>query len=109
MNRLTITGNLGSDPEMRYTRSGAAFANFPVAVNERWTNSAGERQERTTWFQVTAWSGLAEVCQNYLSKGSKVLVEGSLSLDTWQGNDGQTRANLAVRATEVEFLDSRSE
>lgn len=105
MNRLTIIGNLGAAPEMRYTPTDKAVANFSVAVNERWNDSAGERREKTTWFRVTAWNGLAEVCQNYLDKGSRVLVEGSVSLDAWKGQDGQTRSDIAVNATQVVFLD----
>ena len=108
MNRLTIIGNLGNAPEMRYTRSEKAVANFSVAVNERWTDGSGERREKTEWFQVTAWNGLAEACQNHLDKGSRVLVEGSISLDTWRGQDGQTRSNIADRATNVVFLDYRN-
>lgn len=109
--RLTIIGNLGQDPEMRYTSDGTPVTNFSVATNRRWTNADGSQGEETVWFRVTAWRRLAEVCNEYLEKGRQVLVEGRLRPDpesggprTWTGRDGQTRASFEVTAQTVKFL-----
>jgi len=99
VNKLFIIGSLGKDPEIRTTSSGINVCNFNVAVTER------KGQEKvTTWFRVTAWRGLAESCQKYLAKGRKVCVTGSVSVSTYEGKDGTTRASLEVTADEVEFL-----
>ncbi len=105
--RTVIVGRLGNDPEMRYTPSGVPVTSFNVAVNRRWTDQNGERQERTTWFRVTAWRKLAETCANYLSKGRLVLVEGEIDASAWTGQDGQPRASLELTARTVQFLGSR--
>jgi single-strand DNA-binding protein len=105
---LIIVGNLGRDPEMRYTPSGVAVTNFSVAVNETWTGQDGEQQERTTWFRVAAWRKLAEVCNQYLSKGRLVLVEGRVSASAWMPQDGgDPRATLELTARTVKFLGRR--
>jgi len=111
-----IVGNLGSDPEMRYTPSGVPVTRFSVATNRRWTDGEGNPQEETTWFRVSAWSGLAETCNQYLSKGRQVLVEGRLVPDretggprVWTGNDGVARASYELRARTVRFLGGRVE
>jgi single-strand DNA-binding protein len=113
MQKVILTGNLGRDPEMRYTGDGTPVTNFSMAVNESWVKD-GERQEKTTWFRVTCWRGLAETVKTYLAKGRKVLVEGRLDSDpetggpkTWTGDDGQVRTSYEVVAMNVEFLDSR--
>jgi len=99
VNKLFIIGSLGKDPEIRTTSSGINVCNFNVAVTER------KGQEKvTTWFRVTAWRGLADLCQKYLAKGRKVCVTGSVSVSTYEGKDGTTRASLEVTADEVEFL-----
>lgn len=112
--KIIIVGNLGRDPEMRYTPQGTPVTNFTVATNERWTNPEGQQQERTTWFRVTAWRRLAETCAQYLTKGRQVLVEGRLNPDPqtggpriWTGSDGVPRASYEVTALAVKFLGVR--
>jgi single-strand DNA-binding protein len=114
--KLTIVGNLGRDPEMRYTPSGQAVTSFPVATNRTYTGSDGNRVKETTWFRVSAWGKQAENCNNYLKKGSKVLIEGRLNSDPTTGgpklfsrNDGTMGTSYEVTATTVQFLDSRNE
>ncbi len=105
---VVIVGNLGRDPEMRYTPSGVPVTTFTVAVNRKWKNQSGELQEKTTWFRVTAWRKLAELCNEYLSKGRMVLVEGEIDASAWLGQDGQPRATLELTAQNVRFLGGRS-
>lgn len=114
--KVIIVGNLGRAPEMRYTPSGQAVTSFSVATNRQYTASNGERVKETTWFRITVWGRMAEVCNQYLSKGSKVLIEGRLQSDpatggprTWTGNDGVVRASYEVTAEVVKFLSSRNE
>jgi single-strand DNA-binding protein len=109
--KLTIVGNLGRDPEMRYTSDGTPVTNFSVATNRRWTNQDGSQGEETIWFRVSAWRRLAEVCNEYLEKGRQVLVEGRLQPDRetggpriWTDRDGQPRASYEVTALTVKFL-----
>ena len=104
---FVVSGNLGREPEMRYTPSGSAVTNFSLAANRRWKDRDGNRQEETDWFDVSAWNGLAESCNQYLDKGSKVLVEAKPELERWTGNDGQERARVKLHPFSVEFLDSR--
>ena len=113
--KIMLIGNLGRDPEMRYLPSGSAVCNFSVAVTDRWTKD-GERQERTTWYRVAAFGKLAEVCNEYLAKGRKVLVEGRLNSDpetggprVYQKNDGSYGASFEVTAASVEFLSARGD
>lgn len=101
MNKLTIIGSLGKDPELRTTQSGINVCTFSVAVNNR----KGE----TTWFRVSAWRGLAETCSKYLAKGRKVAVVGSVSAQAYMGSDGTAKASLELTADDVEFLSSRNE
>lgn len=91
LNRAEIIGNLGGDPEMRYTPTGRAVTNFRVAVDRRWRNSEGQLQEKVEWFRVVAWGPLAEVCNQYLQKGAPVYVAGRLETRSYEGTDGQTR------------------
>ncbi len=105
---VVIVGNLGRDPEMRYTPSGVPVTTFTVAVNRKWKNQNGELQEKTTWFRVTAWRRLAELCNEYLSKGRMVLVEGEIDASAWLGQDGQPRATLELTAQNVRFLGGRA-
>jgi single-strand DNA-binding protein len=102
--KTIIVGYLGRDPEMRYTPSGVPVTSFSVAVNRRWTDQQGQPQEKTTWFRVTAWRKLAELCNQYLSKGRQVLVEGDIDASAWLGQDGQPRASLELTARTVRFL-----
>lgn len=113
--KLIIIGNLGQDPEMRYTPDGTPVTNFSVATNRRWTGGDGQQREETAWFRVTAWRRMAEVCNQYLSKGRQVYVEGELKPDEnggpriWTGNDGAPRAQYEVTARTVKFLGGRGD
>lgn len=113
---IILAGNLGRDPEMRYTPTGQAVTSFSVATNRQWTNNNGETVKETIWFRVSVWGKMAEVCNQYLKKGAKVLVEGRLTADAstggprvWTGQDGQPRASFEVSAQTVRFLSSRGE
>ncbi len=105
MNKILVIGNVGNDPEMRYTPSGSAVTSFRLATNRVYTTSDGERREETEWFSVNAWGRLAEQCNNYVTKGMRVYAEGRLSTRTWTGNDGQNRVSLEINADRVLFLD----
>ena len=105
LNKIMIIGNLGTDPEMRYTSQGIPVTNFRIAVNFVRNNPNGERQEETEWFRVEAWRQLAELCNQYLTKGRRAFVEGRFRSRQWQGNDGQTRTSNEIVADRVLFLD----
>ena len=105
INRMTIIGNLGSEPEMRFTPSGRPVTSFRIATNWRYTTAEGERKEETEWFSVVAWGKLAEQCNQFLTKGRLVYVEGRLRLRMWDGQDGQKRARNEIIADRVKFLD----
>jgi len=109
--KVVIVGNLGSDPELRYTPQGDAVTSFSVATNRRWTGRDGQPVEETTWFRISAWGKQAESCNQYLSKGRQVLVEGRLVPDRetgapriWTGQDGEARSSFELRAITVQFL-----
>jgi len=112
---IIIVGNLGRDPEMRYTPSGQAVTSFSVATSHNYTGSNGQLVKETIWFRVSAWGKQAETCSQYLKKGSKVLVEGRMQADanggprTFQRKDGTTGASFEVTANTVRFLSSKSE
>lgn len=105
-NKATIVGHLGRDPECR-DAGGSRVANFSVATSERFKDRSGERQERTEWHRVVAWGKLAEICEKYLRKGAKVLVEGKLQTRKWEDRDGNTRHTTEIHAREVVFLSSK--
>ena len=114
--KIIIVGNVGKDPEMRYTPSGKAVTSFSVATNRQYTNNNGETIKETTWFRISAWGKQAETCNQYLKKGSKVLVEGRLTADPatggpriWKSQDGSPRASFEINAGTVRFLSSRTE
>jgi single-strand DNA-binding protein len=104
LNKVMIIGNVGRDPEMRYTPDGKANAKFSVAVSRVWTNQEGEKKEETEWFTVVAWDKLAEICGNYITKGRKVYVEGRLQTRTWESQDGQKHKITDLVARDVIFL-----
>jgi len=108
VNRIIIIGNLGSDPEMRFTPNGRPVTSFSVATNRRYTTSEGERREETEWFTVVTWARLAEQCNQYLTKGRLVYVEGRLRTHTWEGQDGQKRYRNEIIADRVSFLDRQA-
>jgi single-strand DNA-binding protein len=105
-NKIIIVGNLGRDPELRYTPQGNAVCNFSMATNERRRDKAGEQQDITTWFRITVWGKQAENVSKYLAKGRRVYVEGRLHVEDWTDRDGKQRYTLEVNATDVHFLDS---
>jgi single-strand DNA-binding protein len=105
LNKIMLIGNVGSDPEMRYTPSGKAVTSFRMATNYRYMGSDGERREETEWFRVSVWGKQAESCNQFLSKGRRVYVEGRLRSRNWEGQDGQMRTSLEVSANRVIFLD----
>jgi single-strand DNA-binding protein len=104
VNKVILVGRLGQNPEVKYTPSGAAVANFSVATNESWMDKAGQKQERTEWHRVVVWGKLAELCSQYLAKGRQVYLEGSLQTRQWQDKDNQTKYTTEIRAQTVQFL-----
>ena len=104
MNKIIVIGNLGRDPEMRYTPSGQSVTSFSVASNRRYNTSTGEQREETDWFNVSAWGRLSELCNQYLTKGQQVYIEGRLHLRSYEGRDGQTRWLNEITMTDVQFL-----
>lgn len=108
--QIILIGNLGSDPEMRYTPSGVPVTSFSLAVNRKWTGQDGQPQEKTTWFRVTAWRKLAETTSQYLTKGSKALVVGELEeARTYTDRNGNTQVSIEITAQNVRFLSGRGE
>lgn len=107
LNKVQMTGRLGADPEPRYTPQGSAVTTFRVASNRRWRSADGEDHEDTEWFRIVAWNKLGEICAKYLTKGSRVYVEGRLQTRSWQGEDGTTRYTSEVIATDMIILDTR--
>ena len=105
LNKVMLIGNLGTDPEMRYTANGAAVTSFRMAVSRSYSGQDGERKEETEWFSVVCWNKLAETVSQYLQKGRKAYVEGRLQTRSWEGQDGQTRYRTEVIANTVQFLD----
>ena len=109
-NKITLIGNLGRDPELRYTPQGDAVCDFSIAVNDRKKDKSGEFQDVTTWFKITFWRRQAENASKFLAKGRQVYVEGRLQVEEWTDRDGQNRYTLAVQGSELQFLsDSRGE
>lgn len=107
VNKVILIGNLGGDPEVRFTPDGVAVANFSLATTESWKDRNGERQERTEWHRLVLWRQLAEIAKNYLRKGSKLYVEGKLQTRSWDDQSGQKRYTTEVVVNEMEMLDSR--
>ncbi len=109
LNKVFIMGNLTRDPELRYVPSGAAVANFTVAVNRTYKDKAGEKKEDTSFLRVIIWGKMAEVCGEYLSKGRPVLVEGRLQSRSWEGTDGQKKSAVEIIASTVQFMGSKAQ
>jgi single-strand DNA-binding protein len=107
LNKVMIIGNLGRDPEMRYTPSGKPVTSFSVATSRSWVTADGERREATEWFNVVAWRDLAEVCNQVLRKSSKVYIEGRFQTRSWEGQNGQKHYRPEIVADEMILLDSR--
>ncbi len=108
-NKIILVGNLGKDPELRYTPQGDAVCSFSMATNERKKDKSGEFQDVTTWFKVTLWRRQAENASKYLSKGSSVYIEGRLQMEEWTDRDGKERFTLGVQATDMQFIGSRGD
>jgi len=107
--RTIVVGRLGRDPEMRYTQDGTPVTSFSVATDRKWNDREGNLQKETTWFRVSVWGRQAEPCNQYLSKGQMVLVDGRVTASAWKGADGEPRSSLELRADRVVLLSSRGE
>ncbi|AWV90833.1 single-stranded DNA-binding protein [Bradymonas sediminis] len=108
LNKAMIIGNLGADPEVRFTQSGTAVGNLRIATNEKWTDKSGQRQERTEWHRVVVFGKTAENCQKYLKKGRQIFVEGRIQTNEWQDKDGNKRYTTEIVASNVTFLSGGS-
>lgn len=108
-NKIIIVGNLGRDPELRYTPQGTAVCNFSIATNERKKDKTGELQDITTWFRVTLWRNQAENASKYLTKGSPVYIEGHLRVEEWTDREGGQRYTLEVQGTDMQFIGGRTD
>jgi len=104
LNKVLLIGNLTRDPELKFLPSGAAVANFGIAVNRTYKGSDGEAQEDTCFLEIVAWNRLAEICGEYLAKGRPIFVEGRLQMDFWETEDGQKKSRLKVVAQNIQFL-----
>lgn len=108
LNKVMVIGNLGGDPEMRFAPSGNPVTSFSLATNMVYNTPDGERKEETEWFNIVTWNRLAETCNQFLTKGQKVYVEGRLRNRSWEGQDGQKRSRVEVIASRVIFLDRKA-
>jgi len=106
VNKVMLIGNLGRDPEIRYTTSGQAVANFTLATTEKYTNKAGDKQEDTEWHRIVAWGRLAEICGEYLTKGRMVYIEGSIRTRSWEDKEGNTKWTTEIVARNMQMLGS---
>jgi single-strand DNA-binding protein len=107
VNRVTLVGRLGQDPEVRYTAAGKRVTTLSVATSERWTDQGGEKREHTEWHKVVMWARLAEIAEQYLEKGAQVYLEGKLRTRKWEDANGQTRYSTEIVADELQMLGSR--
>jgi len=108
LNKVMLIGNMGTDPEMRFTPNGNPVTSFRLATSRGYTTSDGDRKQETEWFTIVAWNKLAEKCNEFLAKGRRVYVEGRLRTRTWEGQDGQKRVSVEVIANQVLFLDKQA-
>jgi single-strand DNA-binding protein len=108
-NRIILVGNLGRDPELRYTAQGTPVCTFSMATNERRKDRNGEMQDQTTWFRVTLWNRQAETASQYLQKGRQVYIEGRLRVEEYVDRDGKPRQSLEVTATDMQFIGTRGD
>lgn len=104
VNKVILIGRLGQDPELKYTPSGTAVANFSLATSESWNDKSGQKQDRTEWHRIVVWGKLAELCNQYLAKGRQAFVEGALQTRSWEGKDGNKRYTTEINARSVQFL-----
>jgi len=108
VNKVIILGRLGQDPELKYTPGGMAVCNFTLATSESWADKAGQKQERTEWHRIVVWGKLAELCNQYLSKGRQAFVEGTLQTRSWDDKSGQKRYTTEINAKTVQFIGGAS-
>ncbi len=108
INKAILIGHVGKAPEIRYTQGGSPVANFSLATNEYWTANTGEKQERTEWHKIVAWGKLAELCQEYVQKGSYLYIEGRIQTRSYDDRDGVKRYITEIRANEIGLLDKRT-
>ncbi len=104
VNKVILVGNLGADPELRYTSSGTPVASFNIATREQWTNKSGEKEEKTEWHKIVAWARLGEICGEYLHKGKQVYIEGRLQTRSWEDRDGNKRYTTEIVAQTMQML-----
>lgn len=109
VNKAILVGNLGRDPELRQTPNGQSVVNFTLATSETWTDKSGERVERTEWHRIVAWGRTAEMCNQYLSKGRTVYVEGRIQTREWEDKDGNKRYTTEINANTVNFIGPRTD
>jgi len=109
VNKAILVGNLGRDPELRHTPNGQAVVNFTLATSENWTDKNGERQERTEWHRIVVWGKTAEMCNQYLSKGRTVYIEGRIQTREWEDKDGNKRYTTEINAQTVQFIGPRTD
>ncbi len=107
VNKVILVGNLGADPDMRYTPNGAGVCELRLATNESWTDKSGQKQDRTEWHKIIVWGKRAEVCSKYLAKGRQVYIEGSLRTRSWDDKEGNKRYTTEIIASDVQFLGGR--
>ena len=107
LNKVILIGNLGRDPEVRYTPGGLAVANFSMATSETWTNKEGEKETRTEWHRIVAWGKLGEICGEYLSKGKQIYIEGRIQTREWEDKEGNKRYTTEIIASQMLMLGSR--
>lgn len=108
-NKIILVGNLGRDPELRYTPQGTPVCSFTMATNEKRKDRSGENQDVTTWFRVTFWGRQAETASQFLTKGKPIYIEGRLRIEEWTDRDGKSRYTLEVHATDMQFIGPRSD
>jgi single-strand DNA-binding protein len=109
LNKVMLIGNLGRDPEMRYTPSGRPVTTFTLATTRSWKSSEGEQHSETEWFSIVAWGNLAEICKQYLLKGQQIYIEGRLQTRRWDDNEGIKHVNVEIVANEMMMLGDRKE
>ena len=107
LNKVMLIGNLGRDPEIRYTNDGTPVANFGMATTEKWTGKSGNQQESTEWHNIVVWNKLADVCKNYLFKGSRVYVEGKLKTRVWNDRDGNQKKKTEIVVSNIVLLSHK--
>ncbi|MBG95091.1 MAG: single-stranded DNA-binding protein [Chloroflexi bacterium] len=108
VNKAILIGNLGRDPELRYTQNGQAVVNFTLATSEKWSDRSGEKKERTEWHRIVAWGKTGELCAQYLSKGRAVYVEGRIQTRDWEDKEGNKRKTTEINASQVTFLGQQN-